>query len=106
MSIFVKSYEWQSAEECLQWLFENHEDMKIYGSIHVWQESFATLGNGNLAGSYRSLYPELLKNRGYKAFFVDNSIGICFYDEIFADSIPNRSYPEKTYCVKIKTPFI
>lgn len=106
MSIHVNHYEWKSAEECLQWLFENHKYMKIRGNLLIWQESFATLGNNTKAGSYRQLYPEMLKNRNYSVFFVNDSLGICFYDEIFAEEISNRSYPEQTNCIRIRTPFI
>lgn len=104
MSIRVNWYEWKSAEECLQWLFENHKDMTIYGSIHVWQESFATLDGGNKAGSYKPLTPKMLENRNYKAFFVDDSVGICYYDEVFIDKVTNRSYPEKTCYVLARLP--
>ena len=38
--------------------------------------------------------------------FVNDSLGICFYDEIFAEEISNRSYPEQTNCIRIRTPFI
>lgn len=91
MSVHINYWEWKSGEECLQWLFENHLDMEIYKCIRVWQESFATLGNGNLAGSYQPLYPKMLEGRVYSVFFVDDSIGIRYHDRIFAPSIPNRT---------------
>jgi hypothetical protein len=90
MSIFVKHTEWNSAEECLDWLFENHKDMYLRGHLHIWQESFATLGGGNLCGSYRHITPSMLEGRVYKVFFTDDSLSIRFYDEIFAWHIKNR----------------
>jgi hypothetical protein len=90
MSIFVKQSEWNSAEECLAWLFENHKDMYLRGYLHVWQESFATLGGGNLCGSYRHITPSMLEGRVYKVSFRDDSVSICFYDQVFARHIKNR----------------
>lgn len=91
MSVHINYWEWKSAEECLQWLFENHSDMKIYKSILLWQESFATLGNGTLAGSYQQFYPKKLEGRIYSVFFFGDSVAIRYHDQIFAPSIPNRT---------------
>lgn len=104
MSVYVKHWEWDSAEECLQSLFKTHPDMRAYGSLHVWQESFATLGGGNLAGSYQHLTPEMLVGRVYSVHFMNDSIGICYHDQIFSSEVINRSYPSKVRCVKLRLP--
>ncbi len=106
MSLHINYLEWNSAGECLSWLFENHRDMKIYGHLHLWQESFATLGGNHLAGSYKPITPKMLENRSYSVLFLDNSVGIRFHDQIFAPEIPNRKYPEKTHCVLLMLPTI
>lgn len=106
MSVHVNYQDWNSAEECLQWLFDNHKDMKHYGSIHVWQESFATLGGCMKAGSYRTLTPNMLKDRNYKVFFVNDSIGICYYDVVFISLIQNRDYPAQKTCILARLPYI
>lgn len=104
MSIHVKYWEWTNAETCLEWLFNNHKDMAFYKSLHVWQESFHSLGNKTIAGSYRALTPEMLKGRVYSVRFINDSIGIIWYDQIFIDRIPNREYPDKTRCVTVRLP--
>jgi hypothetical protein len=106
MSVHVNYYDWNSAEECLQWLFENHEDMKNRGSILVWQEYFAVGFGCMKAGSYKALTPSMLKDRNYKAFFADNSVSIFYYDEIVIDIIPNRTYPDQKASVISKLPYI
>lgn len=106
MSIHINYWEWNTAEECLDWLFNNHSDMKINGSLHVWQESFATLGGGNLAGSYRALTPKMLENRIYSVRFSDDSVAVCYHDQVFIDQIENRRYPEQVCCVLARLPFI
>jgi len=105
MSIHVKHYEWNSAKECLEWLFENHDDMKAYHSIHVWQESFATLGGGNLCGSFRGLTPAMLEGRNYTVHWHNDSVGICYHDQVFINKIENRRYPENTRCILARLPF-
>lgn len=104
MSIHIKHWEWNSAEECLQWLFANHSDMQCYRGLHVWQESFASLHGGNLAGSYRHLTPQMLEGRVYSVRFSDDSVAVCYHDQVFVDFIPNRKYPEKTRCVRLRLP--
>lgn len=108
MSIHVNHWEWKSAEECLQWLFANHPDMHMMTSkgLHVWQESFACIGGGNLAGSYRRLTPAMLEGRNYSVRFADDSVAIRYHDQVFADVIPNRKYPENTRCVLVRLPTI
>jgi len=97
MSIHVDYYEWKSAQECLEWLFDNHADMQTYKCLHLWQESFASL-NGSLAGSYQAVTPAMLADRIYTARFVNDSIGICYHDEVFAPVIENN----KQRCRKIR----
>ncbi len=104
MSIHVNHWEWENAEECLMWLFKNHKDMKMYNSLHVWQESFHTLGSKTLCGSYKRLTPDMLEGRVYTVHFVDSSVGIRWHDQIFIDKIPNRSYPDQTRCVVVRLP--
>lgn len=104
MSVHVKHWEWKSPEECLQWLFENHSDMKHYGRLHLWQESFATLGGGCLAGSYTWVNPKKLENRVYSVHWSNDAVAIRYHDEIFASVIPNRKYPDKTRCVLLRLP--
>lgn len=106
MSVHVNYQNWNSAEECLQWLFENHEDMKNRGSILVWQEYFAVGFGCMKAGSYKALTPSMLKDRNYKAFFVDHSVSVFYYDEIVIDFIPNRTYPDQKASVISKLPYI
>lgn len=104
MSIHINYWEWKSAEECLQWLFENHSDMRAYGGIHVWQESFATLGGGMLAGSFAHLRPSMLEGRVYSVRFSDDSVAVSYHDEVFIREIPNRGYPQKTRLVRARLP--
>lgn len=104
MSVHIKYWEWNSPEECLQWLFENHPDMKLYNSLNLWQESFATLGGGCLAGSYNWVNPKKLENRVYSVRWSDDALAICYHDQIFASVVPNRSYPDKTRCVLLRLP--
>lgn len=104
MSIHINYWEWRSAEECLQWLFENHSDMQCYGGLHVWQESFATLGGGMLAGSFAHLRPSMLEGRLYSVRFSDHSVAICYHDEVFITEIPNRSYPQKQRLIRARLP--
>ena len=104
MSIHINYQEWKSAEECLQWLFENHSDMRAYGGIHVWQESFATLGGGMLAGSFSHLRPEMLEGRVYSVRFSDHSVAVCYHDQVFIPAIANRSYPQQTRLVIARLP--
>lgn len=102
MSVRVKYYEWESAEQCLAWLFENHKDMKTYGSIHVWQESFATIGDPTLSGSYKPLTPQMLEDRIYSVYFCDDSVAIRYHDQVFAPEVPNRSFPSQTRYVLLR----
>jgi hypothetical protein len=104
MSISINHWEWTSAEDCLQWLFANHSDMKAYQRLHVWQESFASIDGGNLAGSYRALTPQMLEGRVYSVRFSDDSVAIRYHDQVFAAEVPNRKYPEQTRCVLLRLP--
>lgn len=106
MSIDINYQDWNSAEECLQWLFANHSDMHSYCGIHVWQESFATLGGGMLAGSFSHLRPEMLEGRVYSVRFSDRSVAVCYHDEVFAVEIPNRQYPAQSRRVCLHLPTI
>jgi hypothetical protein len=106
MTVHVNRWEWKSAEECLQWLFANHPDMQFRKGLHVWQESFASIGGGNLAGSYRHLSPKMLEGRIYSVRFCDDSVAIRYHDQVFADIVPNRRYPESPRCVLVRLPTI
>lgn len=106
MSIDINYQDWNSAEECLQWLFANHSDMHCYGGLHVWQESFATLGGGMLAGGFQHLRPEMLVGRVYSVSFSDHSVAVCYPDEVFAVEIPNRINTLKTRRVILRLPTI
>jgi hypothetical protein len=105
MSIHVNYWEWKSAAECLDWLFLNHPDMQSYKGLHVWQESFATLGGGNLAGSYQHLSPAMLAGRVYSVHWWNDSVAVRYHDQVFINKIPNRSYPQETRCIKARLPF-
>lgn len=103
MSVFVKYWEWKSAEECLDWLLENHKDIKFRGSIHVWRE-WETVGSVCPAGGYGNINKRTLEGRIYSVFFINDTIGIRFHDEVFIPYIPNRSYPEQPRCVVVSKP--
>lgn len=105
MSIEVRFWEWKNAEECLKWLFENDKSVKALRGLHVWQESFATLDGGMLAGSYRRLTAEMLEGRNYTVHWRDDSVAIRFHDRVFIDHIPNRRYPDNTRCILARLPF-
>lgn len=106
MSTIVKHWQHESAKQAMDWLFENHTSWMNPGYIHVWTESFATLGGGNLAGGFNWVSREMLKGRVYSVNYHNDSVGICFYDQVFIDRMPNRSYPCETRCVKARLPFI
>ena len=106
MRIDMNYQDWNSAEDCLQWLFANHSDMHCYGGLHVWQESFATLGGGMLAGGFQRLRPEMLIGRVYSVRFSDHSVAVCYHDEVFAVEIPNRINTLKTRRVILQLPTI
>ena len=106
MRIDINYQDWNSAEDCLQWLFANHSDMHCYGGLHVWQESFATLGGGMLAGGFQRLRPEMLIGRVYSVRFSDHSVAVCYHDEVFAVEIPNRINTLKTRRVILQLPTI
>lgn len=104
MSVSVNYWEWPDAKTCLEWLFKNHPDMKCYDGLHIWQEYFATLDGGHLAGGYRHVRPEMLEGRNYTVHWHNDSVGICYHDRVYADVVENRRYPEQTRCVVLKLP--
>ena len=102
----VKHWEHDSAEAALEWLFENHTSWLNPGCLHIWTESFATLGGGNLAGGYGWVSRKMLEGRVYNVDYRNDSVAICFYDQVFIDRIENRHYPDETRCIKARLPFI
>lgn len=106
MSASVKHWEHESAKHALLWLFENDASWLNPGCIHIWTESFATLGGGNLAGCYTWVSLKMLEGRVYSVDYHNDSVGICFHDQVFIDRIDNRRYPCETRCVKARLPFI
>lgn len=102
----VNHWEFESAEQALEWLFDNKTSWLNPGCLHLWQESFATLGGGNLAGGFSWISKESLKGRVYSVRWSNDSVGIVFHDQVFIDRISNRSYPQETRCVKARLPFI
>lgn len=78
--------------------------MRAYGGIHLWQESFATLGGGMLAGSFAHLRPSMLEGRVYSVRFSDHSVAVCYHDQVFIPAVANRSYPQQTRLVIARLP--
>ena len=100
-SVHVKHWEWKSAQECLEYLLENHS------SIHITTGTKNVLNSKIGVCSYKSISKKTLENRVYTAYFCDNySIGIDFCDVVYINHIPNRSYPDKTHRVMVPLPFI
>jgi hypothetical protein len=106
MSNHVKHWEHESAEAGLEWLFDNSTSWLHADHIHIWTGSFATLDGGNLTGGYGWVSRKMLEGRVYSVSWSNDSVAICFHDQVFIDRIQNRSYPDETRCIKARLPFI
>ena len=93
MSYNINHWEWKSAADALEHLFQKHN-----GRVHIFTGTKNVLGGGCGVGSYQFVRKDSLVGRIYSVYFVDNSVGIDFHDIVFVDKNKNASYPEQTSC--------
>lgn len=97
---YIKYWEWKSAQDALEHLFEKHTN------VHIWVGTKNVLGGKIGVGSYKTINKKNLEGRIYTVHLCDDSVSVTFHDVVYINHIPNRSYPETTRCVMAPLPFI